>query len=105
MSHHFDIPNNSSSIELVLPNQELDALENPDPRFILVKTGDSPTSVSTSTGRGQSSNFPTPPSGNWPSRPATVNNPYISRITLKLVLCAGGASGVGGAMEFDENNP
>lgn len=43
-----------------------------DQKVILVKTGDSSPSVPTSPGRGQPSNFPTPPAGGRPSRPVYV---------------------------------
>ena len=47
------MPNNSTSIEIVLSNQELE-----NSRVVLVKTGDSSPSVPTSPGRGQPNNFP-----------------------------------------------
>ena len=43
-----------------------------DQKVSLVKTGDSSPSVPTSPGRGQPSNFPTPPAGGRPSRPVYV---------------------------------
>ena len=39
------VSNNSPSIERVLSNQELDSLDDPNSRVILVKTGDSSPSV------------------------------------------------------------
>lgn len=40
-----DVPNNSTLIERVLSNQELDSLDDPNSRVILVKTGDPSPSV------------------------------------------------------------
>jgi hypothetical protein len=78
--------------------------EDNDQQVILVKTGDSAPSVPTSTGRGQPSNFPTPPAGGRPSRPVYVPK---YRIAPKVVPGANpaGAGGVGGAAEFDDQCP
>ena len=99
--------NNSPSIERVLSNQELDSLDDPNSRVILVKTGDSSPSVPTSAGRGQPSNFP---SGSTGGRRTPHVNPY--RTPPKLVdqgLGAGanpaGAGGGGQAAKFDDNCP
>ena len=75
--------------------------------MILAKTGDSGPSVPTSTGRGQPTNFPTPPAGGRPSRTVYIPN---YRTAPKVVsgpgLGAGanpaGAGGGGGAAEFDD---
>jgi len=79
------VSNNSPSIERVLSNQELDSLDDPNSRIILVKTGDSSPSVPISPGRGQPSHFSTPPSR--PSRPATGVTPYVNpyRVPPKVV--------------------
>ena len=50
--------------------------------MILVKISDSGSSVPISTGRGQPSQFSTPPSINWPSRPVHVPK---YRTALKVV--------------------
>ena len=78
--------------------------------MILAKTGDSAPSVPTSTGRGQPSKFPTPPSGGRPSRDVPGVNLY--RVAPKIVdqgLGAGanlaGAGNGGGAPEFDDQCP
>ena len=63
---------NVPSIERVFSNQELDLFDDSNSRVILVKTGDSAPSVPTSPGRGQPSQFPTPPSGGRPNRPVYV---------------------------------
>ena len=104
------VSNNSPSIERVLSNQELDSLDDPNSRIILVKTGDSSPSVPTSPGRGQPSSFPTPPAGGRPSRPVYVPK---YRTAPKVVpgpgLGAGanpaGAGGGGGGAEFDDQCP
>lgn len=82
-------------------------LKDDDQQVILAKTGDSGPSVSTSPGRGQPSNFPTPPAGGRPSRNVPGVNPYP--VAPKIVdqgLGAGanpaGADGGGGAAEFDD---
>ena len=97
-----DVPNNSTSIERVLSNQELDSLDDPNSRVVLVKTGDSSPSVPTSPGRGQPSNFPI---GTTSGRRTPHVNTY--RTPPKLVdqgLGAGGGGG-GGAAEFDDQCP
>ena len=79
-----------------------------DQKVILVKAGDSSPSVPTSHGRGQPSNFPTPPAGGRPSRPVYVPK---YRTAPKVVpgpgLGAGanpaGAGGGDGAAEFDDD--
>jgi hypothetical protein len=87
--------------ERVISNQELDSLNDPNSRVILVKTGDS------SPGRGQPTNFP---SGTIGGRRTPHVNPY--KTPPKLVdqgLGAApnpaGAGGGGGAAEFDDNSP
>ena len=93
--------------ERIIDDQEFCSLEENDQQVILAKTGDSAPSVPTSTGRGQPSNFPTPPSGGRPSRNVPGVNPY--RVAPKIVdqgLGAGanpaGAGNGGGAPEFDD---
>ena len=79
-----------------------------DQKVILVKAGDSSPSVPTSHGRGQPSNFPTPPAGGRPSRPVHVPK---YRTAPKVVPGPGlgdganpaGAGGGGGAAEFDDD--
>jgi hypothetical protein len=90
--------------ERIIDDQEFCSLEDNDQQVILVKTGDSAPSVPTSTGRGQPSNFPTPPAGGRPSRPVYVPK---YRIAPKVVPGANpaGAGGVGGAAEFDDQCP
>ena len=96
--------------ERIIDDQEFCSLEENDQQVILAKTGDSAPSVPTSTGRGQPSNFPTPPSGGRPSRNVPGVNPY--RVAPKIVdqgLGAGanpaGAGNGGGAPEFDDQCP
>jgi hypothetical protein len=52
--------------ERIIDDHEFCSLEDNDQQVILVKTGDSAPSVPTLTGRGQPSNFPTPPAGGRP---------------------------------------
>lgn len=93
--------------EKIIDDQEFCSLEDNDQQVILVKTGDSGPSVPTSPGRGQPSNFPTPPAGGRPSRPVYIPK---YRTAPKVVpgpgLGAGanpaGAGGGGGAAEFDD---
>ena len=96
--------------ERIIDDQEFCSLEENDQQVILAKTGDSAPSVPTSTGRGQPSKFPTPPSGGRPSRNVPGVNPY--RVAPKIVdqgLGAGanpaGAGNGGGAPEFDDQCP
>ena len=96
--------------ERIIDDQEFCSLEENDQQVILAKTGDSAPSVPTSTGRGQPSKFPTPPSGGRPSRNVPGVNPY--RAAPKIVdqgLGAGanpaGAGNGGGAPEFDDQCP
>jgi putative component of toxin-antitoxin plasmid stabilization module len=102
-------PNNSTSIERVIPNREFNSLDENDPQVILAKAeGGNPVTPPT---RGSGpSNFPTPPSGGRSSRPATGINPYSYRTPPKVVdqgLGAGAnpAGAGGGAAEFDDNCP
>lgn len=91
--------------ERITDDQEFCLLKDNDQQVILVKTGDSAPSVPTSTGRGQPSNFPTPPAGGRPSRTLYVPK---DRTTLKVVPGAGanpaGAGNGGGAREFDDQS-
>ena len=103
--------NNQVYQERLISDQEFNSFEDNDQKVILVKTGDSAPSVPT--GRGQPSNFPTPPSGNRPSRPSTGVNPYgIYRPTPKVVdqgvgaaANPAGAGNGGGGAEFDDQCP
>ncbi len=80
-----------------------------DQKVILVKTGDSSPSVPTSPGRGQPSNFPTPPAGGRPSRPVYVPKYRTAPKVVDQGLGAGanpaGAGGGSGAAEFDDQCP
>ena len=97
--------NNQGSQERLLSDQEFNSFEDNDQKVILVKIGDSTPSVPTSPGRGQPSNFPTPPSGGRPSRPVYVPK---YRTVPKIVNPGVGAganpagAGGGGAAEFDD---
>ena len=86
-----------------------DQLEDNDQQVILAKTGDSGPSVPTSPGRGQPSNFPTPPAGGRPSWPVYVPKYRTAPKTVNPGLGAGGnpagAGGGGGAAEFDDQCP
>ena len=96
--------------EKIIDDQEFCSLEDNDQQVILAKTGDSGPSVPTSPGRGQPSNFPTPPAGGRPSRPVYIPK---YRTAPKVVpgpgLGAGanpaGAGGGGGAAELDAQCP
>ena len=109
-------PGNNNQVyqERLLSDQEFNSFEDNDQKVILVKTGDSAPSVPTSPGRGQPSQFPTPPAGGRPSRPVYVPR---YRTAPKVVpgpgLGAGanpagaGGGGGGGAAEaeFDDQCP
>ena len=102
-------PGNNNQVyqERLLSDQEFNSFEDNDQKVILVKTGDSAPSASTSPGRGQPSPFPTPPAGGKPSGPVYVSK---YRTAPKVVpgpgLGAGAnpaaAGGGGGAAEFDD---
>lgn len=62
--------------EKIIDDQEFYSLEDNDQQVILTKIGDSRPSVPTSPGRGQPSNFPTPPAGGRPSRNVPGVNSY-----------------------------
>ena len=103
------IPLNTEAIEsLGNNNQVYQERLLSDQKVSLVKTGDSSPSVPTSPGRGQPSNFPTPPAGGRPSRPVYVPK---YRTAPKVVpgpgLGAGanpaGGGGGDGAAEFDDD--
>lgn len=95
--------------EKIIDDQEFCSLEDNDQQVILAKTGDSGPSVPTSPGRGQPSNFPTPPAGGRPSRPVYIPK---YRTAPKVVTGPGlgaganpagaGGGGGGGAAEFDD---
>ena len=111
-SSQSSIPNFDNKVvqERIIDDQEFCSLEENDQQVILAKTGDSAPSVPTSTGRGQPSKFPTPPSGGRPSR----NVPGVNRypVAPKIVdqgFGAGanpaGAGNGGGAPESDDHCP
>jgi hypothetical protein len=103
------VSNNSPSIERVLSNQELDSLDDPNSLIILVKTVDSSPSVPISPGRGQPSQFPTPPSGGRPNWPVYVPKYRTAPKIVDKGLGAGanpaGAGGGSGAAEFEDQCP
>ena len=99
--------NNQAYQERLLSDQEFNSFEAKDQKVILVKTGDSSSSVPTQTGRGQPNNFPT---GSTNGRRTPHVNPH--RTPPKVVdqnLGAGanpaGAGGGGEAAEFDDECP
>ena len=92
LSPNFD---NEVVQERIIDDQEFCSLEDNDQRVILVKTGDSATSVPTSTGRGQPSDFPTPSAGGRPNRPVYVAE-YSTAPKVVPGLGAGGNPGNGG---------
>jgi hypothetical protein len=99
------VPNLNPSIERTLSNQELDSLDDPNSQAILAKTGDS---TPLSTGRGQPSHFPTPPSGGRPSRPVYVPKYRTAPKVVPGVGAAANPAGAGNggrAAEFDDNSP
>jgi hypothetical protein len=71
-----DVANNSPSIEIILSNQELDSLDDPNSRVILVKTGNSLPSIPTSPEREQPTNFPSGTTGERRTQHVTQVNPY-----------------------------
>ena len=102
-------PGNNNQVyqERLLSDQEFNSFEDKDQKVILVKTGDSSSSVPTQTGREQPNNFPT---GNTSGRRTPHVNPY--RTPTRAVdqgLGAGanpaGAGGGGEAAEFDDECP
>ena len=101
--------NNQVYQERLFSDQEFNSFEDNDQKVILVKTGDSAPSVPTSPGRGQPSQFPTPPSGGRPSRPVYVPKYRTAPKVVDQGLGAGanpaGAGGGGGAAEFDDQCP
>ena len=101
-------PGNNNQVyhEKLLSEQEFNLFEDNDQKVILAKTGDSATSVPTSPGRGQPSNFP--PSGGRPSRPVYVSKYRTAPKLVDQGLGAGGnpaGAGGGGAAEFDDQCP
>jgi len=103
-----ELPGNNNQVyhERLLSEQEFNSFEDNQQKVILVKTGDSAPSVPTSPGRGQPSQFPTPPSGGRPSRPVYVPKYRTAPKVVDQGLGAGanpaGAGGGGGAAEFDD---
>ena len=87
-------PGNNNQVyqERLLSDQEFNSFEDNDQKVILVKTGDSAPSVPTSPGRGQPSQFPTPPSGGRPNRPVYVPKYRIAPKVVDQGLGAGGQS-------------
>jgi hypothetical protein len=100
------VSNNSHSIGRVFSNQELDSLDDPNSRIILVKRGDSSPSVPISPGRKEPSQFLTPPSRGRPNRHVYVPKYRPAPKIVDKNLGAGGnpagASGGGEAAEFDD---
>jgi hypothetical protein len=91
-----------------LSDQEFNSFEDNDQKVILVKTGDISSSVPTSPGKRQPSQFPTPPSGGRPSRNVPGVNPY--RTAPKVVPGVDAAANPnpgngGGAAKFDDQCP
>lgn len=66
--------------ERLISDPEFNSFEDNDQKVILVKTGDSAPSASTSPGRGQPSPFPTPPAGGKPSRPIYMYQNTVQRL-------------------------
>ena len=64
--------NNQVYQEKLVSDQEFNSFKDKDQKIILVKTGDSSSSVPAQTGRAQPNNFPTPSAGGKPSRPVYV---------------------------------
>lgn len=100
------VPNLNPSIERTLSNQELDSFDDPNSQAILVKTGDSTTSVTTSPGRAQPNNFPSASTG---GRRIPHVNPYRTppRVVDPRLGAAANPAGAGngdGAPESDDNN-
>ena len=75
------VNNNQVVHEKVIGDRELNLLEQNDQQVILAKSENNP--ISPPTNRGPS-NFPTQPSANRPSRPATGTNPHIYRTPPKF---------------------
>lgn len=101
-------PGNNNQVyqERLLSDQEFNSFEDNDQKIILVKTGDSAPSVPTSPGRGQPSQFPTPPSGSRPSRPIYVNKYRTAPKVVNQGLGAAVNPAEGGeAAEFDDQCP
>lgn len=100
------VNNNQVYHERLLSQQEFNSFEDNDRQVILAKKGESAPSVPTSTGRGQPSHFPTPPSGNRFSRPVYVPKYRKATKVVDQGLGTGanpaGAGGGGGAAEFDD---
>ena len=106
-------PGNNNPVyqERLISEQEFNSFEENDQKVILVKIGDSSPSVPTSPGRGQPSQFPTPPYGGRPSQPVYVPKYRTAPKFVNPGLGAGanpnpaGADGGGGAAEFDDKCP
>ena len=102
------LPGNNNKVyqEILLSDQEFNSFEYNDQKVILVKTGDTPSSVPTSTGRGRPSPFPTPPAG---GRPVYVPKYRTAPKVVDQGLGAGanpaGAGGGGRGAEFDDQCP
>ena len=100
-------PGNNNQVyhERLFSDQEFNSFEDNHQKVILVKTGDTPSSVPTSPGRGQPSQFPTSPTGGRPSR--SVHVPKY-RTAPKVVPGVGAganpAGAGGGAAEFDDQS-
>lgn len=103
-------PGNNNQVyqERLLSDQEFNSFEDNDQKVILVKTGDSAPSVPTSPGRGQPSQFPTPPAGGRPSRPVYVPKYRTAPKVVPGVGAAANPAGAGNggvAAEFDDQCP
>jgi hypothetical protein len=107
-SEAIEPPGNNNQVyqERLLSDQEFNSFEDNDQKVILVKTGDSSSSVPTSPGRGQPSRFPTAPSGGRPNRPVYLPKYRTAPKIVNPGLGAGanpaGAGGGGGAAEFND---
>lgn len=101
-------PGNNNQVyqEILLSDQESNSFEDNDQKVILVKTGDSSSSVPTSPGRGQPSRFPTAPSGGRPNRPVYLPKYRTAPKIINPGLGAGanpaGAGGGDGAAEVND---
>ena len=100
-------PGNNNQVyqERLLSDQEFNSFEDKDQKVILVKTGDSSSSVPTQTGRGQPNNFPT---GSTGGRRTPHVNPYRTPprvVDQGLGAGANPGGGGGGRAEFDDQFP
>ena len=87
--------------ERVVSNQELDSLDDPNSRVILVKTGDSLPSP----GRGQPTNFPSGTTGGRGTPHVNIYKTPPKLVDQRLGAAPSPAGAGGGAAEFDDNSP